>query len=67
MYMYCEPCHQQHSRVDAAMIAQAFIDGEAQIVTKYGIKNLCLLDIMGDPTRRGLRPSERSRNEAAAA
>lgn len=56
MYLHCEPCGISHKDIlqrDAAHIAKAFIDGEAQFVTRHGIITRCLLDILGrSPTQR---------------
>lgn len=64
MYLYCEPCGLSHKELlmrDAAQIAIAFIDGEAQIVTKSGIKTRCLLDILGrPPTQKKARREQKA-------
>lgn len=65
--MYCSKCFQNHSQIlqrDALAIAKALLDGDGQIVTRYGIENMCLLDILGWVNHRKVSRSELTANRS---
>lgn len=61
-WVYCGSCEQKHNRItqaDAFLLLTAFMRGDAQVVTAWGVETLCILDILKKANHRKVRDSER--------
>lgn len=61
-YQRCGACNQTHRDIDekeVRTLLNAYVAGEAQVVTNGGVMHRCILDIIGRPNNRNERRTER--------
>lgn len=61
-YLYCGGCQSTHREIspeDRKEVLEAYLQGEAQIVTPNGILHRCILDIIGRTNLRNERKRAR--------